>query len=246
MGWDQDRFVDKDRIAEHLICSICIEVVEDPLQTPCEHSFCKQCINRWLSEGQRICPVDRQPLTAETLKPPNRLMKDILNNLTVRCKYYGDGCYLMTKFQYRPKLIEHETNQCQVVQNMVVRELQEKHKREVDELRTKISKLEESLSLEKGLRSIAEDDNATLIGEKQKIVTGLENKFKEEERKNSELLKGVKENAARIMDLASRNVSVPQTTNQFAGPTIGLDRCMSTNTSSGKFHYVYFSKWTLA
>ena len=233
MGWDLDRFVDKDRIAEHLICSICTEVMEDPLQTPCEHSFCKECINRWLSGGQRVCPVDRQQLTAATLKPPNRILKDIQNSLTVRCKYYGEGCCLMAKFEYMPQLIEHEKNQCHVVQNMFVRELQEKHHREVDELRKEISKLEESLSLEKGLRSIAEDDNATLIDEKEKIVTDLERKFKEEERKNTELLKGVNENAARLMELAARNVTLPQTTTEFAGPTIILDRCISTNTSKG-------------
>ena len=114
MGWNIDRFLDKENIVKDLICSICTDVVKAPVQTNCEHTFCKVCINRWMEEGRRICPEDREPISSGALKSPNRMRKQILNNLIVRCKYYGEGCCLMAKLEYMPQLIEHEVNQCQL------------------------------------------------------------------------------------------------------------------------------------
>ena len=70
MGWDKERFIDKDCILNDLICSICTEVILDPVQTPCEHCFCKECITTWLDEKQKFCPVDRKTLTADDLTRP--------------------------------------------------------------------------------------------------------------------------------------------------------------------------------
>ena len=100
MGWDINRFLEKDNIVMDLICSICTDVIKDPVQTNCEHSFCRECITTWLEGGQRICPEDRQELYLNDLKPPNRLTKQLLNNLIVRCKYYGEGCCFMAKHEY--------------------------------------------------------------------------------------------------------------------------------------------------
>ena len=113
MGWNIDRFLAKDTIVSEFICSICTDVVECPVQTPCQHLFCNECIRRWINEGNRTCPEDRQALTVNALKPPSRLTLQFLNKLIIRCKNYNDGCRLMTTFEDVIQLKEHETNQCQ-------------------------------------------------------------------------------------------------------------------------------------
>ena len=120
MGFELDRFLEKERIPSELICSICTDILEDPVQTPCEHNYCSDCINRWLKgqlRGQRTCPEDRKPLASDELRPANRLTRQLLSSLIVRCKHYSDGCCLMSKFEDMPRLVEHETNQCPVVLN---------------------------------------------------------------------------------------------------------------------------------
>ena len=71
MGWNIDRFIAKESIVDEFICAICTDVVENPVQTPCQHLFCNECIRRWINEGHRTCPEDRQALTVNVLKTPN-------------------------------------------------------------------------------------------------------------------------------------------------------------------------------
>jgi hypothetical protein len=177
MGWDISRFLEKDNIVEDLLCTICTDIIEDPVQTNCEHTFCRECISTWLEGGQRTCPEDRQQLSSNDLRPPSRLTKQLLNNLIVRCKNYSDGCRLMSKFEDMPRLMEHETNLCKVAQNP--REIQVKHQKESNDLQMQISKLEDSLSLEKGLHSITIEDNANVIEELLNTIQDLERKLRE-------------------------------------------------------------------
>ena len=92
MGWDLERFVNKDNILSGLICSICTDVIEEPVQTPCEHCFCKSCITQWLRGGQKSCPEDRTTLNLSLLKKPNRMTMQVLNDLEIRYKYFEKGC----------------------------------------------------------------------------------------------------------------------------------------------------------
>ena len=65
MGFDLERFV--EAVNEGLLCCICRDVLEDPLQSPCEHAFCSSCIQAWLV-AECTCPEDRQPLTSSQLR----------------------------------------------------------------------------------------------------------------------------------------------------------------------------------
>ena len=59
MGYDLERFEDKDNIDQDLICSICHDVLQDPVYFgQCEHSFCKVCILDCMKRKQE-CPVGR-------------------------------------------------------------------------------------------------------------------------------------------------------------------------------------------
>lgn len=66
MGYDIERFV--GYVNEGLLCSICRDVLEDPLQAPCEHAFCTACIHGWLVHHSN-CPEDRQVIDVSLLRP---------------------------------------------------------------------------------------------------------------------------------------------------------------------------------
>ena len=109
MGWDIERFVNKAAVMEELMCSICTDVLENPVQTPCQHNFCNDCIKTWLDDGKSTCPVDRKRLVFKDLKP-SRVLQQLLNSFVIRCRHFEDGCSLMSKFEDMPQLVEHEMN----------------------------------------------------------------------------------------------------------------------------------------
>jgi E3 ubiquitin-protein ligase NRDP1 len=89
MGFDIERFIGD--VNEGLLCSICRDVLEEPLLAPCEHTFCSACIHTWLTH-YNSCPEDRQRLWPSDLKPIFRYMKNDLDRLTIRCDNELEGC----------------------------------------------------------------------------------------------------------------------------------------------------------
>lgn len=45
---------------EQLRCSICLEVYNDPVSTPCGHNFCRHCILGYWSSNEAVCPLCKQ------------------------------------------------------------------------------------------------------------------------------------------------------------------------------------------
>ncbi|XP_059194411.1 RING finger protein 151 [Centropristis striata] len=89
MGFDLERFV--GYVNEGLLCCVCRDVLERPLQAPCEHAYCSACISSWLVH-HHSCPEDRLPLDVGSLKPLYRYMRNDLNRLQIRCVNAGQGC----------------------------------------------------------------------------------------------------------------------------------------------------------
>lgn len=90
MGYDINRF--QGDVDEELVCPICTGVLEEPLQAPqCEHAFCASCINEWLTR-QPTCPVDRNPITPNQLKPVPRITRNLLSRLYIACDNASYGC----------------------------------------------------------------------------------------------------------------------------------------------------------
>ncbi|KAG2464764.1 RNF41 ligase, partial [Polypterus senegalus] len=96
MGYDIERFV--GNVNEGLLCCICQDVLENPLQAPCEHAFCSTCIHGWLVHHHN-CPEDRQSLDVSVLRPLSRYMKNDLNQLQIRCRNREHGCNMVCSLE---------------------------------------------------------------------------------------------------------------------------------------------------
>ncbi|XP_064641043.1 RING finger protein 151-like [Lineus longissimus] len=89
MGYDIERFVQP--INEGLLCSICRDVLKDPVQAPCEHVYCSACIQEWLIH-ENNCPEDRRHLWGSDLRPLFRYMRNDLEKLQIRCQNHRADC----------------------------------------------------------------------------------------------------------------------------------------------------------
>ncbi|XP_072426324.1 RING finger protein 151 isoform X1 [Chiloscyllium punctatum] len=96
MGYDIERFV--GYVNEGLLCCICRDVLENPLQAPCEHAFCTTCIHGWLVQNHN-CPEDRQALDVSMLRPLFRYMRNDLNRLQIWCKNRQHGCEIICSLE---------------------------------------------------------------------------------------------------------------------------------------------------
>ena len=57
----------------------------------CEHAFCSGCIQEWLTR-QPSCPVDRNNITPNQLKPVPRITRNLLSRLYISCDNASFGC----------------------------------------------------------------------------------------------------------------------------------------------------------
>lgn len=105
MGYDTDRF--GSPVNDALLCCICRDVLEDPVQAPCEHAYCRTCIEAWLVH-ETTCPEDRRPLSHTSLRPLFRYMKNDLNKLEIKCRNRAYGCESIVALE----LIESHERSC--------------------------------------------------------------------------------------------------------------------------------------
>ncbi|XP_036053238.1 LOW QUALITY PROTEIN: tripartite motif-containing protein 30A-like [Onychomys torridus] len=73
-------------IKEEVTCPICLELLKEPVNADCDHSFCRACITLNYEsskgkEGEGICPVCRVSYLFGNLKP-NRQLANIVGKLT--------------------------------------------------------------------------------------------------------------------------------------------------------------------
>lgn len=59
-----------DILTRSLNCSICIQLPERPVTTPCGHSFCLKCFEKWVRQGKRNCAKCRQMIPEKMASQP--------------------------------------------------------------------------------------------------------------------------------------------------------------------------------
>ncbi|XP_059824978.1 E3 ubiquitin/ISG15 ligase TRIM25-like [Hypanus sabinus] len=62
-------------LAEELTCSVCLELFQDPVALPCQHSFCAKCINDAWDHLETLSGVSC-PQCRQTFSPRPRLVKN--------------------------------------------------------------------------------------------------------------------------------------------------------------------------
>uniref|UniRef100_A0A8C5GU63 E3 ubiquitin-protein ligase TRIM21-like n=1 Tax=Gouania willdenowi TaxID=441366 RepID=A0A8C5GU63_GOUWI len=101
----------------HFLCSICLEVLTDPVTTSCGHNFCKTCIStHWDTSTTSRCPVCNQPhLTASGLRR-HQLVEPVENLETRMCPKHSKPLELFcqsdqTRVCLMCSVLEHRSHQ---------------------------------------------------------------------------------------------------------------------------------------
>jgi E3 ubiquitin-protein ligase NRDP1 len=93
MGTDPDLFVHPERISRELICPICTQVLENPVQTADEHLFCEDELLEWMSRSNEpTCPVTGNKLDPDGIRKPSRIVMNMLGELERYCDNRSEGC----------------------------------------------------------------------------------------------------------------------------------------------------------
>ncbi|KAF5900537.1 E3 ubiquitin-protein ligase LNX isoform X1, partial [Clarias magur] len=76
----------KDEVDDELTCHICLQPLICPLDTPCGHTYCQECLTNFLVESD-FCPVDRVPVLLQNCRKSNVLVHKLLDKLIVICPF---------------------------------------------------------------------------------------------------------------------------------------------------------------
>ncbi len=71
-----------------MICVIDRRVFADPHGLPCQHCFCKACIDTWLDQNS-VCPLCKKEVTGPAMR--NTTIKSVLDALDVKCSHSECG-----------------------------------------------------------------------------------------------------------------------------------------------------------
>ncbi|KAL2089874.1 hypothetical protein ACEWY4_014562 [Coilia grayii] len=76
----------RDEVDDDLMCHICLQPFVRPLDTPCGHTYCQECLTSFLLESD-FCPMDRKPLMLQSCRHSSLLVLKLLDKLAVSCPF---------------------------------------------------------------------------------------------------------------------------------------------------------------
>ena len=91
-------YENEESINEHLICSICQRPFDNPCSGSCDHTYCRQCIQQWIENGNASCPICRKVVSTRNLKRVEGRIQNMLGRLRVRCIACGQTCLKRSDF----------------------------------------------------------------------------------------------------------------------------------------------------
>ncbi|KAM4575157.1 E3 ubiquitin-protein ligase LNX isoform 1-T2 [Fundulus diaphanus] len=104
---ENHEYVYQDEVDDDLVCHICLQPLIRPLDTPCGHTYCQECLTSFLLEGD-FCPVCRMPLMLQSCRKPSLLVHKLLDKLMVVCPFM-EFC---TETLPRSELEDHIKGRC--------------------------------------------------------------------------------------------------------------------------------------
>ncbi|KAI7794719.1 putative E3 ubiquitin-protein ligase TRIM39, partial [Triplophysa rosa] len=70
---------------EELQCSVCLDVFNDPVTTPCGHTFCKTCLNEcWENTENCVCPFCKETFMKRPDLKINTTLREVVKHLLVQ------------------------------------------------------------------------------------------------------------------------------------------------------------------
>ncbi|XP_072295519.1 E3 ubiquitin-protein ligase LNX isoform X2 [Eucyclogobius newberryi] len=104
---ENHEYLYQDEVDDDMVCHICLQALIRPLDTPCGHTYCQECLTSFLLESD-FCPVCRAPLMLQSCRKPSLLVHKLLDKLTVFCPF-TEHC---TETVARGELEDHIKKRC--------------------------------------------------------------------------------------------------------------------------------------
>uniref|UniRef100_A0A8D3ATD1 Ligand of numb-protein X 1 n=1 Tax=Scophthalmus maximus TaxID=52904 RepID=A0A8D3ATD1_SCOMX len=104
---ENHEYLYQDEVDDDLVCHICLQALIKPLDTPCGHTYCQECLTSFLLESD-FCPVCRAPLMLQSCRKPSLLVHKLLDKLMVACPF-AEHC---TETVPRGDLEDHIKSRC--------------------------------------------------------------------------------------------------------------------------------------
>ena len=87
-------------LRDSLKCALCLSLLSRPMQTPCQHRFCEDCVQlMWPANG--LCPTCRARAPRRSLRR-DHLVQSLLTDQAVRCPNHHMGCHWTGPADRRP------------------------------------------------------------------------------------------------------------------------------------------------
>ncbi|XP_030650196.1 ligand of Numb protein X 2b isoform X2 [Chanos chanos] len=102
-GQESHLYEYQDEVDDELVCHICLQPLLQPMDTPCGHTYCFQCLSSFLRD-QDFCPVDRQRLQMQHCRASSLLVRNLLDKLTVLCPFHSECQQSMQRCELQPHL----------------------------------------------------------------------------------------------------------------------------------------------